>query len=82
MQDELDEAEIEGFDAAAQTLYCANAIGDQLLQVTSAAVRLVDASSHALAAEWRPPAGLSINVAAGSASQVRAARAHAHAHTQ
>ena len=31
--DELDEAEISGFDAAAQTLYCGNTLHDQLVQV-------------------------------------------------
>jgi DNA damage-binding protein 1 len=33
MEDELEETEIEGFDAQAQTLYCQNAINDQLIQV-------------------------------------------------
>lgn len=33
MEDELEETEIEGFDAQTQTLYCQNAINDQLIQV-------------------------------------------------
>jgi DNA damage-binding protein 1 len=33
MEDELEETEIEGFDAHTQTLYCQNAINDQLIQV-------------------------------------------------
>lgn len=32
-EEELDEAEVEGFDARAQTLYCGNTVQDQLLQV-------------------------------------------------
>lgn len=32
-EDELDEEEIEGFEAAVQTLYCGNTVHDQLLQV-------------------------------------------------
>lgn len=35
MEDELEETEIEGFDAQTQTLYCQNAINDQLVQVWS-----------------------------------------------
>ena len=54
-----------------QTLYCGNAVHDQLLQVTRASLRLVDAGTRELRREWRPPAGLSIDVAAASASQVR-----------
>ena len=57
--------------AAAQTLYCGNAVHNQLLQVTRASLRLVDAGTRELRREWRPPAGLSIDVAAASASQVR-----------
>ncbi len=56
--------------SAPQTLYCGNAVHDQLLQVTRASLRLVDAGTRELRREWRPPAGLSIDVAAASASQV------------
>lgn len=33
MEDELEEIEIEGFDAQIQTLFCQNAINDLLIQV-------------------------------------------------
>lgn len=33
MEDELEETEIEGFYAQAQTLFCQNALHDQLVQV-------------------------------------------------
>lgn len=33
MEDELEEIEIEGFDAQIQTLFCQNAINDMLIQV-------------------------------------------------
>lgn len=33
MDDELEESEIEGFSAEEQTLFCQNAIHDQLVQV-------------------------------------------------
>ena len=54
-----------------QTLYCGNAIGDQLVQVTTAAVRLLSAAGKQLVHEWKPPQGLQINVAAGNPSQVQ-----------
>ncbi|KAJ1703919.1 hypothetical protein LUZ63_003698 [Rhynchospora breviuscula] len=70
MEDELEETEIEGFDAQTQTLYCQNAINDQLVQVTSNAVRLVSSTSRELLDQWNAPAGFSVNVATANASQV------------
>ena len=52
-----------------QTLYCGNAVHDQLVQVTRTSLRLVCATSKQLLVEWRPPGGLSVEVAAASASQ-------------
>ncbi|DBA79836.1 TPA: hypothetical protein ACH3X2_007673 [Trebouxia sp. C0005] len=68
--DELDEAEIDGFDAEQQTLYCGNMVGDQMVQVTSAGVRLLAAQTGALHHEWLPPSGLQINIASASPSQL------------
>lgn len=77
--DELDEAEIAGFDAGSQTLYCGNTRYDQLLQVTANGVRLVSASEgHALLSSWSPPAGLHVNVAAGGPTQVLLATGSGH----
>jgi len=53
-----------------QTLLCGNTAGDCLLQATGGAVRLVSASMRTLVAEWAPPAGQRITVAAGNAHQV------------
>ena len=53
-----------------QTLYCGNVVGDQLVQVTGAGVRLLSASSGALLDQWTPPAGLQVNTASASPSQV------------
>ncbi|KAJ7544909.1 hypothetical protein O6H91_09G098400 [Diphasiastrum complanatum] len=68
--DELEETEIAGFDSDAQTLFCHNAVHDQLVQITASALKLVDASSRRLLNEWRAPQGVSINVATANASQV------------
>lgn len=44
-------------------------VGDQMVQVTSAGVRLLAAQTGALHHEWLPPSGLQINIASASPSQ-------------
>jgi hypothetical protein len=69
-EDELDEAELEGFQGEAQTLLCSNTLHDGLLQVTAAGVRLVSGASGQLLDAWQAPSGQSINVASSSPTQV------------
>lgn len=69
-EDELEETEIEGFVSDAQSLFCQDAIHDQLVQVTSSSVRLVSAPSRKLLTDWRVPTGFSIIVATANATQV------------
>lgn len=78
MEDELEETEIEGFYAQAQTLFCQNAINDQLVQVTSGSVRLVSSTSRELLDEWHAPSAFSVNVATANASQVLLATGGGH----
>ncbi|THU68691.1 hypothetical protein C4D60_Mb08t06530 [Musa balbisiana] len=78
MDDELEESEIEGFCAEAQTLFCQNAIHDQLVQVTANSVRLVSSTTRELLHEWNAPLGYSVNVATASASQVLLATGGGH----
>ncbi|KAH7654344.1 DNA damage-binding protein 1 [Dioscorea alata] len=78
MEDELEETEIEGFYAQAQTLFCQNAINDQLVQVTSGSVRLVSSTSRELLDEWHAPSTFSVNVATANASQVLLATGGGH----
>ena len=56
-----------------QTLCCANTVDDGLLQVTPQDVRVVDAGTGALVHQWKAPAGLQINTASASPTQVRSA---------
>ncbi|KAG5515910.1 hypothetical protein RHGRI_036826 [Rhododendron griersonianum] len=70
LEDELEETEIEGFCSQVQTLFCHDAVHNQLLQVTSSSVRLVSSISRELRHEWLAPSGFSINVATANASQV------------
>jgi DNA damage-binding protein 1 len=68
--DELEETEIQGFVCNAPSLFCQDAIHDQLVQVTADSVRLVSASSRELLFEWRDPSVLSITVATANSTQV------------
>ncbi|KAI8467206.1 MAG: mono-functional DNA-alkylating methyl methanesulfonate N-term-domain-containing protein [Monoraphidium minutum] len=68
--DELGEVELAGFDGGSQTLLCSNTLHDTLLQVTAAAVRLIDSAGGRCMAEWRPAEGRAISLAASSPTQV------------
>jgi len=51
-------------------------VGDQMVQVTSAGVRLLAAQTGALHHEWLPPSGLQINIASASTSQASSQPTH------
>ncbi|KAK9936890.1 hypothetical protein M0R45_013712 [Rubus argutus] len=78
MEDELEETEIQGFSSQVQTLFCHDAVFNQLVQVTSSSVRLVSSTSRDLKHEWHAPAGYSINVATANATQVLLATGGKH----
>uniref|UniRef100_A0A7N0V777 DNA damage-binding protein 1 n=1 Tax=Kalanchoe fedtschenkoi TaxID=63787 RepID=A0A7N0V777_KALFE len=78
MDDELEETEIEGFCSDVQTLFCQNAVHDQLVQVTASSVRLVSSITRELRNEWLAPSGYSINVATANATQVLVATGGGH----
>ncbi|KAI7751098.1 LOW QUALITY PROTEIN: hypothetical protein M8C21_020503 [Ambrosia artemisiifolia] len=70
VEDELEETEIEGFCSQVQTLFCHDAVHNQLVQVTSSSVRLVSSVSRELRHEWHAPTENSINVATANATQL------------
>lgn len=76
--EELEETEIEGFCSQVQTLFCHDAVYDQLVQVTSSSVRLVGSTSRELRNEWKAPSGYSVNVATANATQVLLATGGGH----
>ncbi|XP_048331269.1 DNA damage-binding protein 1a [Ziziphus jujuba] len=78
LEDELEETEIEGFCSQVQTLFCHDAINNQLVQVTSSSVRLVSSTSRELKHEWTAPSGYSINVATANSMQVLLAAGGGH----
>ncbi|KAD7117821.1 hypothetical protein E3N88_05089 [Mikania micrantha] len=78
LEDELEETEIEGFCSQLQTLFCHDAVHNQLVQITSSSVRLVSSISRELRHEWHAPADYSINVATANATQVLLATRGGH----
>ncbi|KAF5752708.1 hypothetical protein HS088_TW01G00624 [Tripterygium wilfordii] len=78
LDDELEETDIEGFSSQVQTLFCHDAVYNQLVQVTSSSVRLVSSTSRELQDEWPAPPDYSINVATANASQVLLATGGGH----
>ncbi|XP_022762657.1 DNA damage-binding protein 1a-like isoform X2 [Durio zibethinus] len=78
LKDVLEETEIEGFNSQVQTLFCHDAVSNQLVQVTSSSVRLVSSTSRELRHEWNAPSGYSVNVATANATQVLLATGVGH----
>ncbi|KAM7270364.1 hypothetical protein ACFE04_029578 [Oxalis oulophora] len=78
LEDELEETEIEGFSSQVQTLFCHDAVHNQLVQVTSSSVRLVSSTTRELRDEWNAPSEYSINVATANATQVLLATGGGH----
>ncbi|CAA7054607.1 unnamed protein product [Microthlaspi erraticum] len=78
IEDELEETEIEGFLSQVQTLFCHDAVHNQLVQVTSNSVRLVSSTTRELRNKWEAPAGFTVNVATANASQVLLATGGGH----
>ncbi|KOM28694.1 hypothetical protein LR48_Vigan564s000400 [Vigna angularis] len=78
LEDELEETEIEGFCSQVQTLFCHDAVHNQLVQVTSNSVRLVSSTTRELRNEWFAPSGYSVNVATANATQVLLATGGGH----
>ncbi|KAF6166099.1 hypothetical protein GIB67_023809 [Kingdonia uniflora] len=76
-EDELEETEIEGFSSDVQTLFCHDAVYNQIVQVTASSVRLVKLSSKEVA-QWHSLAGYSVNVATANATQVLLATGGGH----
>ena len=51
--DEIEEVELSGFDFQHQTLFCANVISNQYLQITTHSIRLMGNHGKDLLVEWK-----------------------------
>ena len=68
--EELAETEMDGFDHAAQSVWCGNVADEYLVQVTEKSMRLVSCSMKTLVKEWSPPGRERITVVAGHGRQI------------
>ncbi|KAL9154281.1 hypothetical protein ABFS82_10G104500 [Erythranthe guttata] len=66
----IGETQMQGLSSDAETLFCHYANYDQLVQVTSYAVRLVSLTTGKLCDEWLPSEDYLINVGTANATQV------------
>ncbi|PNY10779.1 DNA damage-binding protein 1-like [Trifolium pratense] len=69
-KDNFVEAEIAGFCSDKESLFCHDAIYNQVVQVTSESVRLVSSTTKELICECRAPRDSSYTVATGNAAQI------------
>ncbi|GAB6033172.1 DNA damage-binding protein 1a [Chamberlinius hualienensis] len=68
--EEVEEADLPGFNNQYQTFHACNVTGNQLIQVTAAFVRLVSGDGKSVASEWRPPSDKHIGVVGCNTCQV------------
>uniref|UniRef100_U3KBV8 Damage specific DNA binding protein 1 n=1 Tax=Ficedula albicollis TaxID=59894 RepID=U3KBV8_FICAL len=68
--EEVEETELTGFVDDQQTFFCGNVAHQQLIQITSASVRLVSQEPKSLVSEWKEPNGKNISVASCNSNQV------------
>ncbi|XP_038067172.1 DNA damage-binding protein 1-like [Patiria miniata] len=67
--EEVEETEMPGIDGDQQTFYCGNVYNNQLIQITAASVRLVNAVTKRMVSEWRSPSSKNISVASCNTRQ-------------
>jgi len=67
--EEVEEIDLEGFQSELQTFYCGNTMGNKMVQITSASVRLICLETKSLVSEWNVPDCKSINVVSCNAQQ-------------
>ncbi|KAM4617194.1 DNA damage-binding protein 1 [Discoglossus pictus] len=68
--EEVEETELAGFVDDQQTFFCGNVAHQQLIQITSASVRLVSQDPQNLVSEWKEPQGRKVSVCSCNSSQV------------
>jgi len=67
---EVKELEFEGFQTELQTLYCGNTENYNIVQITSASVRLISWTTEELLSEWIAPDSKKINIVTCNGQEV------------
>lgn len=73
--EEVEETEVSGFLSDRQTFFCGNVDHNQIIQITSASVRLIHTQSGSLITGWKPSDDGRISVVACNNSQLICASA-------
>ncbi|KAG8438196.1 hypothetical protein GDO86_008764 [Hymenochirus boettgeri] len=68
--EEVEETELAGFVDDQQTFFCGNVAHQQLIQITSASVRLVSQDPQSLVSEWKEPQERKVSVCSCNSRQV------------
>lgn len=68
--EEIEDSQIAGFDTERQTFSCQNVGHNQIVQATSASVRLINAKTKELVNEWSPPENRNISVISINPAQI------------
>uniref|UniRef100_A0A8C5Q473 DNA damage-binding protein 1 n=1 Tax=Leptobrachium leishanense TaxID=445787 RepID=A0A8C5Q473_9ANUR len=68
--EEVEETDLAGFVDDQQTFFCGNVAHQQLVQITSASVRLVSQEPQSLVNEWKEPQGRKVSVCSCNSRQV------------
>ncbi|MEE6517534.1 hypothetical protein FKM82_027813, partial [Ascaphus truei] len=68
--EEVEETDLAGFVDDQQTFFCGNVAHQQLIQITSASVRLVSQDPQSLVNEWKEPQGRKVSVCSCNSQQV------------
>lgn len=68
--EEVEESRIKGFDIDKQTFSCQNVCYNQIIQATSASIRLISSTTQELISEWLPPENRNISVISMNSNQI------------
>ncbi|XP_071974589.1 DNA damage-binding protein 1 [Engystomops pustulosus] len=68
--EEVEETDLAGFVDDQQTFFCGNVAHQQLIQITSASVRLVSQDPQSLVSEWKEPQGRKVSVCSCNSRQI------------
>jgi len=68
--EEVEETTIKGFENNKQTFNCQNVCYNQIVQATSASIRLISSATQELISEWFPPENRNISVISLNTKQI------------
>lgn len=68
--EEVEETDLDGIASDQQTHFCANVVGNKILQIAGQSVRLINEETLELISKWSPPSGKSISAGSCAGNHV------------